>query len=140
MVIVHSQKVYVGFVLHTARKKILFKNVKSVFRFREWMNDGKFFFNNPSINSFFPVKLCRLKKRTNVKKKNNNKQNHLWFYILFIHIQVFEKHAYIWQNNVFNCIRCRRNVIKTGALDSLIQNKRVGWMFSSNTNIAKFQI
>lgn len=69
MVIVHSQKVYVGFVLHTARKKILFKNVKSVFRFREWMNDGKFFFNNPSINSFFPVKLCRLKKRTNVKKK-----------------------------------------------------------------------
>lgn len=35
-------------------------------------NDGKFLFNNLSINSLFPAKLCKLKERTNVKKKITN--------------------------------------------------------------------
>lgn len=114
-------KGFCGFcIVNSKKKKNVFKNVKSVLRLWEWKNDGKFLFNNLSINSLFPAKLCKLKERTNVKKKITNIR-HLWFYILFIHKQVFEKNAYIWQNNVFNCISCRRNVIKAGALDSLMQ-------------------
>lgn len=66
-------KGFCGFcIVNGKKKKTCLKMLKVFSDCGNEKNDGKFLFNNLSINSLFPAKLCKLKERTNVKKKITN--------------------------------------------------------------------